>query len=163
MNTQLCEVVKFKYPYSDEEFICDSLENAIQSLNELGFCMNWGILSHVQNVTVLNYQAITYRNTPERCVKLPFDVNNPYFCENLEGLLRDIFLPYIDSNSGITRSMISVQLQKDPFTNDQLCYSVNLLLVFKERDIITWEKVDKVLGSKAESSSEGKVKFYGFD
>jgi hypothetical protein len=90
------EYVKLPFLYKNGEHDCNSLRNAIESLDELGACMTWATLTKTKGTTILNYWAWTYRQTPERGVKLPFLEDDPNFAEKFKELLYNIFTPFDD-------------------------------------------------------------------
>lgn len=111
----------------------NSLEKAIESLDELGLCMNWANLSNGSRTTVLLYEGWTYRHSHERFVALPFDPDTIDFAERFADLLRQIFLPFFPNldpaYDGVHRSLITVA----PHLNEKGCFLVSLILVMHDK------------------------------
>lgn len=129
--------------------VANSLGRAVESLDELGLCMNWANLSRGPHTTVLLYEGWTYRHSHERFVALPFNADTPNFEEELTGLLRQIFLPFFPNldytHDSVQRSLIHVI----PHPTEKQCFLVTIVLVMQDKSTGTGyrqiaETLDKV-------------------
>ena len=126
--------VSLKPVVKGEPTVIDTLEKAIDALDELGLCMNWAVVTGVKGHprVMLIYEGWTYRYTYERFVELPFDNDSEKFEADLKELLEKIFAPFVVLEDSVARNLISVT--KNPEEKED-CYFVTLLLMFfEERD-----------------------------
>lgn len=117
--------VILNYPDGDTH-ICDTIGKAVEALDELGLCMNWGVLSQLNGFGCLMYQGWTYESSHERFVRLEFDPGD--FASQLKSLLLNIFKPFIDAENNIHRSLILVN---EAMVKGHKVFYVNIFLVFK--------------------------------
>jgi hypothetical protein len=123
-----------------EPITYDTLEKAVGALDDLGICMNWGMVTKIKNsFSMLVYEGWVYRHTYERRVFLPFNEDNPKFGYHFERLLKKTFEPFILRDDDIHRSLINVI----PALAEKECFFVTLLLIFPEEE--TAERIQKVL------------------
>jgi hypothetical protein len=133
--------VSLKPKVEGEPMVIDTLEKAIDALNELGLCMNWAVATGVKDHprVVLVYEGWTYRHSFERFVELPFDEESPQFASLFQKLLSKIFAPFV-LNDDVARNLISVT----PNPEEKDCYFVTLLLMFIETEGAEGEKLNAI-------------------
>lgn len=153
--------VRLEYP-NGLSLEIDSLENAIESIDKLGLCMNWAIISPMgmkEKMTIITYQGWTYQRTPERFVKLPFDqdTDNLNFAKLFKKLLQSILFPFLGSTGDIYRSSITVTLHP----KESNCFYVDMTLIFWGKGKA--EIIQNTLKKVADSSKDVKSKFFGLD
>ncbi len=107
----------------------DSLGKTIESLDDLGFCMNHAVLVKTANCPViLIYEGWVYRNSFERFVVLPFDPSTPEFGKKFSDLIKAIFRPFTSFDKTLWRSSVNVEEIGD--FSKQRCFNVSLVLYF---------------------------------
>jgi len=133
--------VSLIYKHGQRERECNTIEKAVSSLKNLGFSENWAVLSHADDLIILNYQGeICSRSSI--VVELPFDeFDDRHFAKNFRSLLWNIFKPFLCRKRWY-RSFIQVRLK----SGGKYFYFVNISLIFdKEKD--NFEKIYSSLAS----------------
>jgi len=106
------------------DYVCDTLQKAIGSLNGIGISMGLATLTKLDNdFTILLYEGGAYTRIIKGLVVLPFNLSASNFEESFEALLKDIFAPF-QEDIGVPCSFIQVKQSK--YTKG--FYSVNLCL-----------------------------------
>ncbi|TSC82112.1 MAG: hypothetical protein G01um101420_642 [Parcubacteria group bacterium Gr01-1014_20] len=136
----------------------DTLEKAIDTLDSLGLCMNWGVLIEDPILPKLIYEGWTYRHTPERYVKLPFDPESVFFASRFEELLELVFTPFIFSDS-VHRSLVHVKPGKDFI--GQECFFVTAILIFSESAVDG--TAQKIIADRLRSVADDETKLRAID
>lgn len=123
----------------------DTLEKAIDALDDLGLCMNWAQVNITKNLIILLYQGWVYQTTFERCVTLPFNLETHRFELNFVHLLWGIFKPFIRDDS-VWASSITMTSITD--LADKPCWHSTLVFMFDDEDgaklKVIQEALDKV-------------------
>lgn len=124
----------------------NSLEKAIESLDDLGFCMNHAVLMEpISGPVILIYEGWVYRNSYERCVALSFDPSTPEFGKKFSDLIKAIFQPFTSFDNTLCRSSVNVEEIRD--LSKQECFNVSLVLYFfRDKETSAGEKA-KVIAS----------------
>jgi hypothetical protein len=144
-------------PGQPGEHICDSVENAVVALDELGFCMNWATLVKVSGTPMLMYQGWILRHSFERFVELPFSEDAVDFKEELRKLLTDIFAPFVGDSHILWPQAVDIfshPTEKDTFV-------AVMLITFKDES--AYAEADKALSSAEDSHDEIQGKAFWLD
>ena|GEM_PF-3187905 len=143
-----------------EPITYDTLEKAVGALDDLGICMNWGMVTKIKDsFSMLVYEGWVYRHTYERRVFLPFNEDDPEFGYHFERLLKKTFEPFILRDDDIHRSLINIIPGKA--LADKECFFVTLLLIFPEEE--TAERIQKVLREIADSHDDVSGRIFWLD
>ena len=138
---------------------CDTLEKAIEVLEELGLCMNWAHLTSraSKECVYLLYEAWIYRRSHERFVELPFSPESHEFALHLKLLLHAIFDPFL-LRGAVHRSFIHIV----PHSSEANCFFVNLFLVFGGGEE-TKQVIATTLGKVEDGHDEASGTFFWLD
>lgn len=162
MTTEHIQHVSLPYLWregSEERHICDNPGKAVESLDALGFCMNWGVAIPIgEDLSMLVYQGWIYQRTHERFVKLPFDASAPDFPEQFKELLERIFSPFLLA-SDVHHSQIDIV--QHPTEAD--CYIGKMVLLLKGGGRTTHKQVIDALANVADSAEETRAKIFALD
>jgi len=123
------EYVSLKNRYNRGKKEYSTIGSVMECFEDLGFCMNWALLTKVDDNPCLNYQGWIYNNSPISSVALPFPCrDNPDFGNNFQNLLWEIFKPFLYAGElYLHRSYICV----NPAPKEENCYFVDMFLIFK--------------------------------
>lgn len=140
-------------------YVCNSIEAAIGSLDELGICCNWAMLTqYKKNSTYLVYQGWTSRRAYERFVELPFDPKIQGFSYKFKKLLERIFAPFLIEERG-DYSVIEIKKAKKGFA-EKGEYCVFLFLYFLGN---VHKEISNTLSSVEDDHSDERARFFWLD
>lgn len=137
----------------------DTLGKAIGSLDDLGLCMNWAMLTKVEDhsLVTLLYEGWVYRHSGERFVVLPFDADSQGFESNFKELLVKVFEPFVSFDDIVKRLLISVVPGQNCIKNE--CFFVTIVFHFSDENGEQAKVIQESLGEVEDghNSVSGRV------